>query len=206
VTKPIEEWARFVVQHALGVEVQRHDDGSQPSMYDLRVGSTAEPHAAIEVTMAADQAWMEAATLLSGEAIRAPSLTGTWIVNVHPKTRMKDLIARIEPVLADLETKYSPEQLVDHRGLLPSDVLRVERLGVTEAYRSTMGSCGQIYTRLPGQGGIVDRDGMILSEWIGEFLSSVPDVLHKLRMSGARERHVFIPITASGAPWAVQSF
>ena len=62
---------------------------------------------------------MEAATLLSGEAIRAPSLTGTWIVNVHPKTRMKDLIARIEPFLADLETK-SPEQLVDHRDLLPS--------------------------------------------------------------------------------------
>ena len=35
--------AILVVQHALGVEVQRHDDDCQPSMYDLRVGPTAEP-------------------------------------------------------------------------------------------------------------------------------------------------------------------
>jgi hypothetical protein len=206
VKQAIEEWARLVVRHALGVEVEHHDDGSQPSMYDLRVGPVAEPQVAVEVTMAADERRMAAATLLSGEAIPAPSLTGTWVVDLHPRTRLKHVYLRLEPILADLEANYAPEQLIDHRGLLPSDVRRLERVGVATAHRGTGPGSGQIYVKLSGQGGIVDRDGTALSEWIGEFLTSVPDVLHKLRISAAPARHAFIPVMFSAAPWAAESF
>jgi len=34
----VEEWAAKVVAAELGMPVEVHDDGSQQSMYDLRVG------------------------------------------------------------------------------------------------------------------------------------------------------------------------
>ena len=38
-----EEWARRIVQKALNRAVYLHDDNSQPSMYDLRIGPPMLP-------------------------------------------------------------------------------------------------------------------------------------------------------------------
>lgn len=44
-----EEWARRIVQKALNCTVHLHDDNSQPSMYDLRIGPADAPQVAIEM-------------------------------------------------------------------------------------------------------------------------------------------------------------
>lgn len=50
-----EIWAAQLIAAALGdVEVVQHDDGSQPSMYDLDVMRNGRRFAAVEVTAAAD--------------------------------------------------------------------------------------------------------------------------------------------------------
>jgi len=38
-TRSVEEWARSVIAAELGVAVEIHDDGSQPRMYELGIGS-----------------------------------------------------------------------------------------------------------------------------------------------------------------------
>lgn len=43
-----EEWARRIIEQELHYIVTLHDDGSQPSMYDLRVGTVDAPNMAIE--------------------------------------------------------------------------------------------------------------------------------------------------------------
>jgi len=57
-----------------------------------------------------------------------------------------------------------------------------------------------------GVGGIVDSKGESISIWLTEFLTKQHDVATKLALSGARERHVFIPVTLGGAPWPVESY
>jgi hypothetical protein len=54
-----EDWARRVVQHALNRDVQIHDDNSQPSMYDLRIGPADAPEVAIECVRAVNRTYTE---------------------------------------------------------------------------------------------------------------------------------------------------
>ncbi len=61
---------------------------------------------------------------------------------------------------------------------------------------------------MPGIGGVIDKSGSSIPEWIGDFLRkpSKRDVLSKLERSRAIERHVFVIVSFSGAPWSVESY
>src|SRR3954471_9315290 len=50
-----EEWARRIVAAHLSRHVCANDDGTEPGMYDLRVGRTNAPDIAIEVSAAVDE-------------------------------------------------------------------------------------------------------------------------------------------------------
>jgi hypothetical protein len=68
---------------------------------------------------------------------------------------------------------------------------------------------GRVYALgMPGIGGAVDEQGRALPEWVGEFLRdpSRRDMLGKLQRSGAPERHAFVMVSFTGAPWAVESY
>jgi hypothetical protein len=54
-----EEWARRIVQKALNRAVHLHDDNSQPSMYDLRIGPADAPEVAIECVGAVNRTYTE---------------------------------------------------------------------------------------------------------------------------------------------------
>ena len=43
-----ERWLQLIIEKELNRRVVLHDDGSQPSMYDLRIGSVEDPDVAIE--------------------------------------------------------------------------------------------------------------------------------------------------------------
>ena len=50
----VEEWAQQIIEKGLGRPVAVHDDGSQPSMYDLRIGDAESPEVVIECVGAVD--------------------------------------------------------------------------------------------------------------------------------------------------------
>ena len=54
-----EDWARRIVQNALNRDVRIHDDNSQPSMYDLRIGPPDAPEVAIECVGAVNSTYTE---------------------------------------------------------------------------------------------------------------------------------------------------
>jgi hypothetical protein len=82
-----EEWARRIVSLALVVTVEHHDDGSEASMYDLRVGSAASPSLAVEVVGAVDPLWTETWNVGPGrKVLRPPSVRGEWSISIVPGT------------------------------------------------------------------------------------------------------------------------
>ena len=61
----VEDWARVICQRELDQPVERHDDGSSPGMYDLRIGEVVGPAVAIECdTPPAHQRYMAASGLV----------------------------------------------------------------------------------------------------------------------------------------------
>lgn len=50
----VERWAQQIIEMELNRPVVVHDDGSQPSMYDLCIGATEAPDVAIECVGAVD--------------------------------------------------------------------------------------------------------------------------------------------------------
>lgn len=50
----VEGWAKQIVAKELGEIVEVHDDGSEPGMYDLMIGSKSSPKYAIECVGAVD--------------------------------------------------------------------------------------------------------------------------------------------------------
>jgi hypothetical protein len=50
----VERWAQQAIEKELNCRAVVHDDGSQPSMYDLRIGAVEAPDVAIECVRAVD--------------------------------------------------------------------------------------------------------------------------------------------------------
>ncbi len=55
----VEQWAQQIIEKELNCPVVIHDDGSQPGMYDLRIGSAEAPDVAIECVGAVDSVFTE---------------------------------------------------------------------------------------------------------------------------------------------------
>ncbi len=205
-----EEWARRIVKRELGRSVCRHDDGSAPSMYDLRIGPADAPEVAIEVVGAVDP--VRTATWNRGPA-RGPlqvAITGDWSVEHTPSARIRALEKRIEPLLRGLEDRGLLNVRADHVLKWQDAALwgELDSLEITAAFCYRMPGTGKVHLGMTGIGGVVDSAGGALPQWIGEFLRDPRqrDVLSKLERSGARDCHAFVPVSFAGAPWAVESY
>lgn len=109
VVRSSETWAQSVVAEATGACVHVHDDGSEPSMYDLRVGPAADPDVAIEVTGAVDPEFT--ATWNTGPATRALMLPlrGDWSVTIQPGTYVNQIAPQLEALLRLIEADQNRE-------------------------------------------------------------------------------------------------
>lgn len=93
-----ERCARVCIQHALPeCTVESHDDGSRPSMYDLKIVYPDGSTGAIEVTAAVDGErtglWRE---VRKRDLIRQePDLLGGWLVRLLRSARARDLDAYV---------------------------------------------------------------------------------------------------------------
>lgn len=211
-TGTVEQWAQRIVENTTGASVVIHDDGSRPSMYDLRVGVEANPEIAIEVTGAVDPSFT--ATWNTGPA-RGPmtmQLQGDWTIEILPGTYVRKIAAQLQGLLQVLESEYDGDISVPVDHILRQYNRRsyddFEAIGVSYINRFRPSGSGKVSFVMPGSSGAVDDAGASLPGWVGTWLRAPErgDNLRKLAASGARRREAFIVATIEGASWPVMSY
>jgi hypothetical protein len=206
----VEQWAQQIIEKELNRRVVVHDDGSQPSMYDLRIGAVEAPDVAIECVGAVDSVFTETWNVGPGKGSFNLAVKGDWRIGIARKARIRTIKRRIEPILQNLEEQEISEVRVGHflkrddSGLLEE----LKSLDIQHVSCFRMPGTGRVHMLMEGVGGGVDTTGNALPQWIEEFLRDPKqeDVLFKLRHTGAQERWVFVPVTHRGAPWPLESY
>jgi hypothetical protein len=210
-TLTVEEMARRIIAREIRRVVVLHDNGSRPSMYDLRVGPPEAPEIAVECVGAVDA--IGTATWNEGPA-RGPfvcELRGDWHVVLQKSAKVKLVRKQIEHVLQDLEAEgrlaFTPVdwQLKSERADIYERLTNL-RIESTSCFRQS--GTGRVDFGMPSIGGAVDNTGGALPTWVSEFLHhpNRSDVLSKLSDSGAPECHVFVPVSFGAIPWSVESY
>lgn len=207
---PIEEWARRIIEARIGKPVIIHDDGSKNGMYDLRIGSTDAPTAAIECVGAVDQLFTETWNVGPAKGPFYLQVQGDWYITVKPGAHIKTIKKELQQPLQELESKgiygfqaiyqleYHDKNLFD----------KFKALGIENTSCYNKNGTGKVHLGMPGTGGGVDSQGDSVPGWVGAFLrdAAQQDVIGKLQRSRASDCHVFIPVSLQGAPWSVESY
>lgn len=213
--KPADRWEERLavrcIAAELGVEVDVHDDGSAPSMYDLNIMYRDRAPGAVEVTAAGDPESIALGKLVyNGERWIVPEIAGGWAAVLQPSARMKDLRAELPALLRTLESQGIPsaEPEVWWEPGPYDEALRA--LGVLHLFQGGTDFPGSIYLSIE-QGrertaGFVPADGRPLLGWLADWLvrPDKADNLAKLAASAAEERHLFLILPSfAEAPFAV---
>ena len=196
-----EAWARDCIGEALpGCTVDQHDDGSEPSMYDLTITYPDGHLGAVEVTAAVDAQPLELWKLVrrQGKPWTEPALAGGWLVRVQPSARANNLVRQLPGLLRDLERDGRRAVSGDQASTDQASVA-AGQLGIVQALQGPTEHPGSIYIMPPERpleqmGGYSPSTGDPLAHWLSEWVSdpSRTDNLRKLERSGAPERHLFL--------------
>lgn len=123
-------------------------------------------------------------------------------MQVAPATRRNGLAKHLIQILTNIEHHVDDRRLCGDLNSLPkSNKEALKKVDVVYArpYCSD-GSCSGLTIGTPDIGGDVDHAGEQFCRWIGPFLASLDDVLKKLQLARAAERHAFVPVAFGGAP------
>jgi len=196
-----------MVQTALGVVVEPHDDNSGASMYDLAIRYLDGHVGAVEVVMAADPEHVELWNVLHrhGRTI-IPSLAGGWLVTVQVPTRANSLFRDLPDFLGQLEA-MGIRHFDSRSANLPPALMAIATANrIAHATQSGTAFPGSVYFTFDPKASYVP-DTAVLVDWVSSFLaaSETRDVRKKLVESGASERHVFVllppfSLAPDGAP------
>jgi hypothetical protein len=203
-----EEWARRIIAASLDAEVEVHDTGAEPAMYDLHITHRNGDNAAAEVVAAADPESIELWRLMNDREDRwqVDGIVGGWNVALDPSARGKRIIAELPGMCRRLEN----QRLQDIRDSADALYEFAESLGIRSLRQLDTDYPGTIYVTIeqPAErtGGMVPQTGEPLALWLAEYLEGEDreDVRTKLVKSGLTERHavVFVP-SLSIAPYPV---
>jgi hypothetical protein len=205
-----ERWAQQIIEKELDRSVVVHDDNTQRSMCDLRMGAVEAPDVAIECVGAVDSVFTETWNVGPGKGSFSRAVKSDWRIGIARDAHIGTIRQRIKPILQNLEEQEISEVRVGH--LLKRDdsglLEELESLDIRHASCFRMSGTGRVHMLMEGVGGGVDSTGNALPQWIEEFLCDPKqeDVLVKLRRTSAQERWVFVPIKFGGAPWPVESY
>jgi hypothetical protein len=207
-----EAWVKACIEQELpDVQVDQHDDGSQPSMYDLQITYPDGSVAAVEITAAMDERQMTVRQFTRGHGTRweEPNLVGGWDVRVSAPDVPKDFTKQLPGLLRDLEQAGRTVVQGDKSSSDQPAVL-TESLGVIEARQWQTVHPGSIYVMperpFDPSAGCVPSTGDELANWLGPWVADPirSDNLGKLANSGATERHLFALVPSfTPAPDAV---
>lgn len=91
-----EKLAARCISSELGLDVDAHDDNSEPSMYDLNIRYPGRSPGAVEVTAAADPDSIALGrSIYDRERWIQPNLAGGWLAHLEPTARWKDVKAEL---------------------------------------------------------------------------------------------------------------
>jgi len=196
--RPEEEWALQMVERELGVNVVQHDDGSAPSMYDLRI-EYPNCSGAVEVVSAADpdchSLWK---VVGNSERWIEESIVGGWTVHLRPKARGRRVYSELPSLLDRLERSGVRSLVPVRRGVNGSTESALFDLGVASVFQYRTSFPGSIYMMIEEdakrRGGWEGDAVPETLSWIGDFLDHPDrrDVRRKLGSSGCTRRQVFV--------------
>jgi len=118
-----EEWARRIVEKHLQRPVVINDNGSRPSMYDLRIGPVDAPEVAIECVGAVDPVFTETWNIGPAKGPLKSSLKGNWGVEIEDSAPVKEIKQHAESLLCQLEDRGIHDTSADWRLELQNPVL-----------------------------------------------------------------------------------
>ena len=214
--KAEELMAKKLIENELNLQVITHDDGSESSMYDLRIGPVGAPKYAIECVGAVDEKTIETINLAYKENPISYSysdikISGDWNVTIEKTARVKKIKSKIPRILEELE-KLGIKDFIPVDWQLKRNNLelfnKLSGLKIVSLKKLKDTGNGDINLYCKGRKGSVDGSGEDLANWVENFLmqDSQADVIQKLKSSNAKERHVFIPIVFNGAPLNVEYY
>ncbi|ROO51172.1 hypothetical protein EDC02_6040 [Micromonospora sp. Llam0] len=187
--------ARMVIESALDIQVEVHDDGSEPSMHDLTLKYPDGRVAAAEVVSTRDpKARRLSAAVADLGYQRCANLRRLWIISVTPSAKVGRLAKVAPSFLADLEragvdrlprTSTADPRLPDLRAL---GVASCTSTAPTEKHPPGFYINPAAVAAFAGDG-----DGALRKA--EALLLEVTDVVAKLQLSGTAERHAVIMIT-----------
>jgi hypothetical protein len=194
VSRPTESWdeelGRDIVSTALGVPVERFEDGTAPGQVDALI-HYPERVAALEIVADLEPTFMAQQVALYSkhkEAVEVSELRKSWMVLLRDEANIKNVKRRLPALLLDLQDNPPPKRKpwdVEPSGL--------DRLGIRRAWpidRSTRS--GRVYLVQQGRGGFVG-DERTVGGWVERVLREKPDVPAKLAAHpDVAERHAFI--------------
>ncbi len=206
----VEEWAKEIIQHELGLPVVLNDTGKEPGMYDLRIGAPDAPEVAIECIRAVDPIRQETWNVGAGKGPIRCALESDWVVETTPEARIKSIRDRIESLLRACEQAglyHIAEINWQLRDSYPDICREMENLSIVSVNQVDTNGDGNVFLLMTGVGGVV-HTGADVPKWIAVFLLAPEraDVLLKLRKSNAKHCHVFVHVSLGGAPWEVESY
>jgi hypothetical protein len=194
-TKPGDEWlGARLLQVALGAEVDPHDDGSRPSMYDLAVRYPDGRLAAAEVVSTRDRhAMMQLDAARARGYTHDARLTRSWRVILEERAKLKRVALGIVPLLLRLEADGIDS--VGRGGWLPyREDLSAARIESCWSFEPTDMHPPGYYLWPPPKGAFVG-DGEHIVRECDQFLATVPDVPARLVASRLPERHAVVVVT-----------
>ena len=183
-----------MVQAALGVVVEQHDDNSGVSMYDLKIRHQDARAGAVEVIAAAEPEQIELWNVLHRDGRTVISnLAGGWLVTVQAPTRVKSLLKDLPSLLGRLEAAGVRDFEPDSPGVSPEATALARANGIVHARQSDTDFPGSVYFTFDAQASFLP-DTELLANWVSGFLvgPETEDVRKKLAASGASERHAFV--------------
>ena len=155
-----EEWARLVLGKHLGRVAEMHDDGTQDSMCDLRVGTVEAPEIAIECVQDADPDAIRVWKKGPAGGPHQIETKGDWLVELSSSCQVAKLPRRLAPLLAILHS--SGLLHMDLESTIQSTASHIARelveLGVTGVECINVNGNGRVHFTMSSPGGIVDPD------------------------------------------------
>lgn len=202
-TRPEEEWASRVIGRHLSCAVERNDDGSKVSMYDLRVGPEDQPQIAIKCVRDIDEkairVWKRG-PMSSPIQVQAP---GDWVIELGRNADVREVNKLLPSLLARLHGTGEFNAVVDPE-LQTRDLglfMLLNQLGIEYVQCADRHGNGKVLFNMTLPGGIVSESANDIADWLTDFISreSCLDNLLKLKSSGAPQRHIFVMPTLNGS-------
>jgi hypothetical protein len=210
-SRPEEDAAFGVVSRALGVAVDKYDDGSEPGMVDGVFVLPDGRRGAVEVTTVGHEAAIQSEQLLARHhGWQDAALRWSWRVTIPAGVRVAELRQRLPQALAQCEAiGLDTSRLAETRlppWSRPEGIAWLIRHGIVAlaAGRDHTGHPGAIdvFPAHASGGGAVPDDADLLTDWTETIIArpAVAEHIDKLAAHRADLRHLFIVVHETACP------